>query len=53
MNSVIQQTLFMYALAIIISMGVAYMIKGLNKLLFIFEDAQKRREEANSNGKAA
>ena len=44
--AIIKQTLFIYALAIVISMAVAYMIVGINKILFYFEDAKKRREES-------
>jgi len=56
MTDVIKQTAFIYGLSIVISMFVAVMIIVLNKMLFAFEDAKKRREEAeaaSSNGKVA
>jgi hypothetical protein len=56
MTEVIRETAFIYALTIIISMLVAFMIIILNKVLFAVEDAKKRRAEAkvsNLNGKAA
>jgi|WetSurMetagenome_2_1015567.scaffolds.fasta_scaffold1005840_1 hypothetical protein len=55
-SNIISQTFFIYALTIVISMAVAYMIKGLNAVIFYFEDAHKRKmseSSSNSNGKAA
>jgi hypothetical protein len=53
-SNIISQTLFIYALTIVISMLVAYMIKWLNSAIFYFEDARKRKAEGhNSNGEAA
>jgi uncharacterized membrane protein len=49
---IIKQTLFIYALTIVISMLVAYMIVGINKVLFYFEDAAKRRAESKNDGRA-
>jgi hypothetical protein len=55
MTELLGQTAFIYALSIIISMMVAFMIIVLNKALFAIEDAKKRQEteSSNSNGKAA
>lgn len=55
-SNIISQTLFVYALTIVISMAVAYLIKALNKAIFYFEDAHKRKMSQSSscsNGKAA
>lgn len=55
-SNIISQTLFVYALTIVISMLVAYSIKWLNAAIFHFEDAHKRKKASqalNSNGKAA
>lgn len=54
-SELISQTLFIYALTIVISMLVAYIIKWLNLAIFHFEDARKRKLNAasNVNGKAA
>jgi hypothetical protein len=56
MTHYLYQTLEIYGLTIVISMLVAYMIKGLNKLLFYIEDTQKRRHavaSTHTDGKAS
>ena len=56
MTELIRQSVFIYALTIVISMLVAWVIIILNKVIFCFEDAHRRHSEAKAsatNGKAA
>ena len=56
MTELIRQSVFIYALTIVISMLVAWVIIILNKVIFHLEDAHKRRSEAKAsatNGKVA